>query len=64
MVFETHCMSCTCTELLLFNYVKINSVSNTRALLTYLIVINMFCFLRGQKELYHNCDNVICFILI
>ena len=29
MVFETHCMSCT--ELLLFNYAKINSISHSRA---------------------------------
>jgi len=30
-MFETHCMSCPCTELLLFNYAKINSISNSRA---------------------------------
>jgi len=33
MVFETHCMSCPCTELLLFNHAKINSISHSRALL-------------------------------
>ncbi len=27
MVFEAHCMSFPCTELLLFNYAKVNTVS-------------------------------------
>ncbi len=26
MVFEAHCMSFPCTELLLFNYAKVNTV--------------------------------------
>jgi len=30
-MFETHCMSCPCTELLLFNYANINSISQYRA---------------------------------
>jgi len=34
MVFETHCMSCPYTELLLVNYAKTNSISNSRALLS------------------------------
>lgn len=31
MEFETHCMSFPCTELLLFNYAKINSIFHSRA---------------------------------
>jgi len=30
-VFETLCIPCPCTELLPFNYAKINSISNSRA---------------------------------
>jgi len=31
MMFETHCMSCPYTELLLFKYANINSISHYRA---------------------------------
>ncbi len=31
MVFEAHCMSFPCTELLLFNYAKVNTVSHSLA---------------------------------
>ncbi len=33
MVFEAHCMSFPCTELLLFNYAKVNTVFHSMALL-------------------------------
>ncbi len=31
MVFEAHCMSFTCTELLLFNYAKVKTVFHSMA---------------------------------
>ncbi len=31
MVFEAHCMSFPCTELLLFNYAKVNTVFHSMA---------------------------------
>ncbi len=31
MVFEAHCMSFSCTELLLFNYAKVNKVFHSMA---------------------------------
>ncbi len=31
MVFEAHCMSFPCTELLLFNYAKVNTVFHSIA---------------------------------
>ncbi len=34
MVFEAHCMSFPCTELLLFNYAKVNTVFHSMAHLT------------------------------
>ncbi len=34
MVFEAHCMSFPCTELLLFNYAKVNTVFHSMAPLT------------------------------
>ena len=43
MEFETHCMSFPCTELLLFNYAKINSIFNSRAPLSQ----SLRLFLRG-----------------
>ena len=36
MEFETHCMSFPCTELLLFNYAKVNSIFDSRAPLIHL----------------------------
>jgi len=40
-----HCMSCPCTELLLFNYANINSISHSRAPLSLIVVI---CWSDGQ----------------
>ncbi len=37
MVFETQGMSFPCTELLLFNYAKVNTVVNSMAPLNYII---------------------------
>ncbi len=34
MVSEAHCMSFSCTELLLFNYAKVNTVFHSMAPLT------------------------------
>ncbi len=43
MVFEAHCMSCT--ELLLFNYAKINTVFHSMAplILKHNIIITLYC---------------------
>ncbi len=35
MVFEAHCMSFPCTELLLFNYAKVKSVFHSMAPLIF-----------------------------
>ncbi len=35
MVFEAHCMSSPCAELLLFNYAKINTVFHSMAPLNF-----------------------------
>ncbi len=38
MVFEAHCMSFPCTELLLFNYAKVKSVFHSMAPLSITVV--------------------------
>ncbi len=43
MVFEAHCMSFPCTELLLFNYAKVNTVFHSMAPL-------MSCTFDGVKH--------------
>ncbi len=40
MVFEAHCMSFPCTELLLFNYAKLKTVFHSMAPLKLLITVN------------------------
>ncbi len=42
MVFEAHCMSFPCTELLLFNYAKENTVFHSMAPLT-VVVLKVLC---------------------
>ncbi len=44
MVFEAHCMSFPCTEHLLFNYAKVNTVFHSMAPLIFLgtILISPF----------------------
>ncbi len=43
MVFEAHCMSFPCTELLLFNYAKVNTVFHSMAPLMVQYPKNTFC---------------------
>ncbi len=38
MVFEAHCMSFSCTELLLFNYAKVKTVFHSMAPLSVISV--------------------------
>ncbi len=40
MVFEAHCMSFPCPELLLFNYAKLKTVFHSMAPLKLLITVN------------------------
>ncbi len=39
MVFEAHCMSFPCTELLLFNYAKVKTVFHSMAPLIHVPVL-------------------------
>ncbi len=48
MVFEAHCMSFPCTELLLFNYAKVNTVFHSMAPLK----INLHLQSR-KKKVFH-----------
>ncbi len=41
MVFEAHCMSFPCTELLLFNYAKANTVFHSMAPLNVVMFYNI-----------------------
>ncbi len=55
MVFEAHCMSFPCTELLLFNYAKVNTVFHSMAPLktnnSFLFSILSTCFFKKTKKL-------------
>ncbi len=42
MVSEAHCMSCPCTELLLFNYAKVKTVFHSMAPLKQETISDLF----------------------
>ncbi len=49
MVFEAHCMSFPCTEILLFNYAKVKTVFHSMAPLTSCEKLNF-----GKKQIRHS----------
>ncbi len=62
MVFEAHCMSFPCTELLLFNYAKVNTVFHSMAPLSPLMMLvkvsynlQNVCYMKVTLKQFWTC---------
>ncbi len=54
MVFEAHCMTFPCTELLLFNYAKVNTVFHSMAPLIF--GMSTLCSNYSSTSLWHSVN--------
>ncbi len=56
MVFEAHCMSFPCTELLFFNYAKVKTVVHSMAPLNIVVYKN-------SKEIFYTFQKMYFIVL-